>query len=147
MHLFKGLLRCVHCCTVQNFGVDYLAFSELCPTCPPDYLKLAFTCVSIEPSTRPKTNELVRQGCVAMLSHSYSRTYCTYLIPTVCISIGTKVQYKTTQCLPVLVQFEFLSYFFFFSQLSWVAPVGSVPTYGTYLFVYFMEDECLSELL
>ena len=47
----------------QNFGVDYLAFSELCPACPPDYLKLAFTCVSIQPATRPKINELVRQGC------------------------------------------------------------------------------------
>jgi len=45
----------------QNFGVDYLLFSEMCPTCPPEFLKLAFTCVSIEPSTRPKSNELVSQ--------------------------------------------------------------------------------------
>ena len=38
----------------QNFGVDYIAFSELCPTVPPDFLKLAFTCVSIDPSSRPR---------------------------------------------------------------------------------------------
>jgi len=45
----------------QNFGVDYIAFAELCPACPPDYLKLAFTCVSLQPWTRPRSNELVSQ--------------------------------------------------------------------------------------
>jgi len=45
----------------QNFGVDYLAFAEMAGTCPPDFLKLAFTCVSIDPHTRPKINELVSQ--------------------------------------------------------------------------------------
>ena len=32
----------------ENFGVDYLAFSELVPpACPPDFLKLAFSCVTV----------------------------------------------------------------------------------------------------
>ena len=38
----------------QNFGVDYIAFSELCPSVPPEFLKLAFTCVSIDPVSRPR---------------------------------------------------------------------------------------------
>ena len=29
----------------QNFGLEYKAFSELCPLCPSDFLKLAFSCV------------------------------------------------------------------------------------------------------
>jgi len=28
----------------ENFGLDYLAFSEMCGPCPPDFLKLAFSC-------------------------------------------------------------------------------------------------------
>jgi serine/threonine protein kinase len=33
----------------ENFGVDYLAFSELVPSaCPPNFLKVAFTCVSVK---------------------------------------------------------------------------------------------------
>ncbi len=31
----------------ENFGVDYIAFSALCPTCPPDFLKIAFSCVRV----------------------------------------------------------------------------------------------------
>lgn len=32
----------------KNFGVDYLAFSELVsPECPPDFLKVAFSCVTV----------------------------------------------------------------------------------------------------
>jgi len=44
----------------QNFGVEYKAFSDLCPTCPPDFLKLTFTCVSIDPDTRPSATDLIR---------------------------------------------------------------------------------------
>lgn len=58
----------------QNFGVDYLAFSELCPACPPDFLKLAFTCVSIDPPTRPKSNELVSQLKVLFESQCYAES-------------------------------------------------------------------------
>ena len=43
----------------QNFGVEYKAFSELCPACPADYLKLTFTCVSIDPDSRPSSSDLV----------------------------------------------------------------------------------------
>jgi protein kinase 2 len=32
-----------------NFGVDYIAFSAMCPTCPPDFLKFAFNCVKVRP--------------------------------------------------------------------------------------------------
>lgn len=45
----------------QNFGVEYKAFSALCPDCPPDFLKLCFTCVSIDPSSRPTAPTLVSQ--------------------------------------------------------------------------------------
>jgi len=45
----------------SNFGVEYKAFSLLCPNCPPDFLKLAFTCVSIDPSSRPTSDNLVPQ--------------------------------------------------------------------------------------
>ena len=35
--------------SLQNFGVEYKAFSALCPECPPDFLKLAFSCVRFLP--------------------------------------------------------------------------------------------------
>jgi serine/threonine protein kinase len=31
----------------ENFGVDYIAFSKLCHSCPTEFLKLAFRCVSV----------------------------------------------------------------------------------------------------
>ena len=31
----------------ENFGVDYIAFSARCPSCPPDFLKLAYSCVKV----------------------------------------------------------------------------------------------------
>ena len=43
----------------QNFGVEYVAFSALCPTCPPDFLKLTFTCCSVDPGFRPLAQDLV----------------------------------------------------------------------------------------
>merc|ERR1719209_1216768 len=45
----------------QNFGVEYKAFSALCPECPPDFLKLAFSCVSISPSSRPSVGQLISE--------------------------------------------------------------------------------------
>jgi len=45
----------------QNFGVEYKAFCDLCPSCPPDFLKVTFTCVSIDPSSRPAAIELIRE--------------------------------------------------------------------------------------
>ena len=47
----------------QNFGVEYKAFSELCPTCPPDFLKTTFTCVSIDPNSRPSAADLITELC------------------------------------------------------------------------------------
>eukprot|EP00092_Neocalanus_flemingeri_P006358 GFUD01006844.1.p1 GENE.GFUD01006844.1~~GFUD01006844.1.p1 ORF type:complete len:809 (+),score=174.80 GFUD01006844.1:161-2587(+) len=44
----------------QNFGVEYKAFSDLCPSCPPDFLKVTFTCVSIDPDSRPTAADLIR---------------------------------------------------------------------------------------
>jgi protein kinase 2 len=31
----------------ENFGVDYIAFSAMCPNCPPDFLKLTYNCVKV----------------------------------------------------------------------------------------------------
>ena len=31
----------------ENFGVDYIAFSAMCPTCPPEFLKLTYNCVKV----------------------------------------------------------------------------------------------------
>nr|CAH7725102.1 unnamed protein product [Callosobruchus chinensis] len=45
----------------DNFGLDYLAFTELCgPNVVPDFLTLAFRCCSIDPSSRPTFTDIVR---------------------------------------------------------------------------------------
>ena len=45
----------------ENFGVDYLAFSELVPpACPPDFLKLAFSCVTVNSTIFNPPNITVR---------------------------------------------------------------------------------------
>lgn len=45
----------------DNFGLDYLAFSDLCgANVVPDFLKLAFRCCAIEPNSRPTFNETKR---------------------------------------------------------------------------------------
>ncbi|KAK6638479.1 hypothetical protein RUM43_006746 [Polyplax serrata] len=44
----------------DNFGLDYLAFSELCGPCPPHFLKLAFSCSTFEPKSRPSFTEIVK---------------------------------------------------------------------------------------
>ena len=31
----------------ENFGVYYIAFSAMCPTCPPEFLKLTYNCVKV----------------------------------------------------------------------------------------------------
>ncbi|XP_054275024.1 uncharacterized protein LOC128994472 [Macrosteles quadrilineatus] len=46
----------------ENFGLDYLAFIELCtdpPPTPPDFLKLAFSCCKFEPKNRPTFTQVV----------------------------------------------------------------------------------------
>jgi len=45
----------------QNFGVEYKAFSDLCHLCPPDFLKTTFTCVSIDPNSRPTAAHLISE--------------------------------------------------------------------------------------
>jgi len=46
----------------QNFGVEYAGFSRLVgPDCPPDFLKLALSCVAVGPASRPPTPALVTQ--------------------------------------------------------------------------------------
>ncbi|CAG9759537.1 unnamed protein product [Ceutorhynchus assimilis] len=43
----------------DNFGLDYLAFSDLCgQNVVPDFLKLAFRCCTIEPKSRPTFTEI-----------------------------------------------------------------------------------------
>ena len=31
----------------ENFGVDYIQFSAMCPNCPPNFLKLTYNCVKV----------------------------------------------------------------------------------------------------
>jgi len=45
----------------QNFGVEYKAFSDLCPSCPANFLKITFTCVSIDQNSRPSAANLVHE--------------------------------------------------------------------------------------
>lgn len=66
----------------QNFGLDYLAFTKLCPAaCPPYFLKLAFHCCTFEPKSRPSFPEIVRK-LEAMLrgksSPEYPAEYAEY---------------------------------------------------------------------
>ncbi|KAK9877312.1 hypothetical protein WA026_017704 [Henosepilachna vigintioctopunctata] len=46
----------------DNFGLDYMAFTELCDlrAIVPDFLKLAFRCCAIEPDQRPPFTEIKR---------------------------------------------------------------------------------------
>merc|ERR1712062_559060 len=45
----------------QNFGVDYLDFSQLVhPDCPSDFLKVAYSCVAIDQEMRPTCEEIRR---------------------------------------------------------------------------------------
>lgn len=43
----------------ENFGLDYLAFSDMVGSCPPEFLKLAFHCCTFEPKSRPSFAEIV----------------------------------------------------------------------------------------
>lgn len=62
----------------QNFGLDYLAFTPLCPAaCPPYFLKLAFHCCTFEPKSRPSFSEIVRK-LEAMLRGKSSPEYAEY---------------------------------------------------------------------
>ncbi|XP_035218919.1 mitogen-activated protein kinase kinase kinase 7-like, partial [Stegodyphus dumicola] len=45
----------------ENFGVDYVAFSDMCPDCPPHFLELAFSCCRINPDSRPCFKDVVHQ--------------------------------------------------------------------------------------
>eukprot|EP00095_Tigriopus_kingsejongensis_P011690 maker-scaffold578_size132436-snap-gene-0.36 protein:Tk11690 transcript:maker-scaffold578_size132436-snap-gene-0.36-mRNA-1 annotation:"probable serine threonine-protein kinase kiny isoform x3" len=45
----------------QNFGVDYITFcDQVASDCPPEFLKLAFQCVQMEPNSRPKFEEIIQ---------------------------------------------------------------------------------------
>lgn len=44
---------------MNNFGVDYVALSEMIHYCPLDYLQLAFKCCQVEPSKRPQAGEII----------------------------------------------------------------------------------------
>ncbi|XP_013774904.1 dual specificity testis-specific protein kinase 2-like [Limulus polyphemus] len=45
----------------ENFGVDYKAFSKMCPDCPPDFLKLALHCCRIDPKYRPSFKAITEE--------------------------------------------------------------------------------------
>ena len=41
----------------SNFGVDYIAFSAICPDCPPNFLQLTFNCVRVSKIKYPSAFE------------------------------------------------------------------------------------------
>lgn len=45
----------------DNFGLDYLAFADLCDpaTVVPDFIKLTFRCCTVQPESRPPFTEIV----------------------------------------------------------------------------------------
>ena len=53
----------------ENFGVDYIAFSKLCLDCPPEFLKVAFSCVRIDPKSRPSAMELSKELGGLLVAH------------------------------------------------------------------------------
>ncbi|KAF4518228.1 hypothetical protein B566_EDAN006909 [Ephemera danica] len=51
----------------ENFGLDYIAFSQLCgPGVPPEFLQLAFLCCTYEPKSRPPFSEVVERLTVQL---------------------------------------------------------------------------------
>lgn len=44
---------------MNNFGVDYVALSEMIAYCPLDYLQLAFKCCQVDPIKRPVAYEII----------------------------------------------------------------------------------------
>eukprot|EP00094_Tigriopus_californicus_P000715 TCALIF_00693-PA protein Name:"Similar to TESK2 Dual specificity testis-specific protein kinase 2 (Homo sapiens)" AED:0.06 eAED:0.06 QI:0/0.85/0.75/1/0.57/0.62/8/591/927 len=58
----------------ENFGVDYIAFSAMCPNCPPEYLKLTFSCVKIDPQSRPSAKDLVQDMTSLVASQKTKET-------------------------------------------------------------------------
>ncbi|XP_076440851.1 dual specificity testis-specific protein kinase 2-like [Babylonia areolata] len=44
---------------MENFGVDYVALSEMISYCPLDYLQLAFKCCQVDPAKRPQAVEII----------------------------------------------------------------------------------------
>ena len=53
----------------ENFGLDYIAFSAMCPSCPPDFLKLTYNCVKV--SFRLCTLNFVPSICILVTGSSY----------------------------------------------------------------------------
>ena len=52
----------------KNFGVDYLAFSELVsPDCPLDFLKVAYSCVTV---SNMQYQSMLKSGIRDLLSYS-----------------------------------------------------------------------------
>lgn len=54
----------------QNFGLDYIAFSEMIEYCPLDFLHLAFRCCQIDPKKRPSFADNVE--CLLKMQHYLS---------------------------------------------------------------------------
>lgn len=54
----------------QNFGLDYIAFSEMIEYCPLDFLHLAFRCCQIDPKKRPSYADNVE--CLLKMQHHLS---------------------------------------------------------------------------
>ena len=62
----------------SNFGVDYIAFSAICPDCPPNFLQLTFNCVRVSKikyhCTFENTHELKNRR-LGLTRTKYSKIY------------------------------------------------------------------------
>jgi len=84
----------------NNFGVEYKAFSVLCPTCPPDFLKSTFSCVSIDPTPRPSASSLVPELSQILKQQKYKENETTERM-----KVSSRLRAEAVTNTPVLKRF------------------------------------------
>lgn len=88
----------------ENFGLDYLAFIELCTDPPPDFLKLAFSCCNFEPKNRPAFTEIIHllEDALDKISRSNGARSMSCILPSE--AEHTSIIAKSEEFLPATSQ-------------------------------------------